>query len=783
MSADRRPWFERTYRWGQTNLTEIDPERYDHALWERQWERTAVEGVIINAGGIIAYYPSELPFHFRSPFLGDRDLFGEITDRARARSLTVVARMDCNRADDRFYGENPDWFCVDADGVPYRATGRFISCIHSHYYSDYIPQILTEIVGRYSPDGFADNSWSGLSRDKICYCRNCATAFAARAEAELPARHDWSDPLYREWIEWNYDRRIEIWDHFNEVTTSAGGPDCRWIGMNSAQMSHQAEHFRDLGRIADRTPMVFIDHQRRSPAVGFQENSHTGKLVHDLLGWQGHTAESMAMYNHYIPSFRTASAPEPEARMWAVSGIAGGILPWWHHIGAAHEDERQYETAPPLWSWHQGAEEYLVDRMIVANVGVLWSQRSFDFYGRDDGRVKAEDPYNGMLQVFLRERIPYRPVHVDRLAAALEELEVLVLPNVSALSDGDVEAIRQFVHAGGGLVATGETSLYDEHGEPREDFALAELFGATTRHRHHGDRRLPEVSWEASPSHTYLQLAQPWEKGCPDRHPVLDRFENTNQLPFGGRVECVEPRPGAQVLATFVAPFPAYPPETSWQRHPATSVPAVVANELGGRVVYLPADLDRCFGRGLQPDHARLLGNAIRWAARGRLPATYGGTGTVDLQLYRQRGRHVLHLVNLSAAGAWRLPMHEDIPIGPIDVVIDREVAGLPEMSEFTARALVSDEELTVVQERTELRITVPHIVDHEVLVLEARRPGAASTPQSDHRTDNSASQQEGAGREDSRGPDGHWRARRALRGGTDAKGPGAHRNSPRGAG
>lgn len=721
MTADPRPWYERTRRWGQTNLTEIDPERYDHELWERQWDRTAVEGLIVNAGGIIAYYPSELPLHYRSPFLGDRDLFGEIAERARAKDLTLVARMDCNRAEERFYGENPDWFCVDADGVPYRAAGRFISCIHSPYYWDYVPQVLTEVIERYSPDGFADNSWSGLGRGRICYCRNCTVSFAGRAGAELPARHDWSDPLYREWIEWNYDRRIEIWDHFNEVTTAAGGAHCRWIGMNSGQMSDQAENFRDLGRIAERAPLIFVDHQRRHPGTGFQANAHTGKLIHGLMGQNGHVAESMAMYNHYTPSFRAASAPEPEARMWAVSGIAGGILPWWHHIGAAHQDRRQYETAPPLWSWHKEAEEYLVDREAVANVGVLWSQRSYDTYGRDDARVTAQDPYDGMLQVLLRERIPYRPVHSARLAAALDDLDVLILPNVGALGDADAEAIRRFVSAGGGLIVTGETGLYDLTGEPREDFVLADLMGVTARHRHHGDRRLPDTSWEVSPSHTYLEFAQSWTDSAMRRHPVLAGFDCTDQIPFGGRLECVTPTTGTP-LATLVAPFPAYPPETSWQRHPATSLPAVVTQEgSGGRVAYFSADLDRCFGRGLQPDHARLLGNAIRWAAHDQLPVTYTGTGTADLHLYRQQERHVLHLVNLSAAGAWRIPMHEDIPIGPITVVLDMEKASIDLSVDqaLTARALVAGQELAAERAGGLLTIELPRLIDHEVIVLE----------------------------------------------------------------
>src|ERR1035441_4910840 len=53
-----QPWYRRTLRWGQTNITEIDPTRYDIAWWRQHWKQTHTQGVIINAGGIVAYYPS-----------------------------------------------------------------------------------------------------------------------------------------------------------------------------------------------------------------------------------------------------------------------------------------------------------------------------------------------------------------------------------------------------------------------------------------------------------------------------------------------------------------------------------------------------------------------------------------------------------------------------------------------------------------------------------------------------------------------------------------------------
>ena len=59
------PWYRRAYLWGQTNITEKDPVRYDIDWWRGYWKRTQVQAVIINAGGIVAYYPSRFPLHHR----------------------------------------------------------------------------------------------------------------------------------------------------------------------------------------------------------------------------------------------------------------------------------------------------------------------------------------------------------------------------------------------------------------------------------------------------------------------------------------------------------------------------------------------------------------------------------------------------------------------------------------------------------------------------------------------------------------------------------------------
>ncbi|GAA1641242.1 family 10 glycosylhydrolase [Kribbella alba] len=690
------PWYRRTLRWAQTNLTEKDPARYDADWWRDQWRRTRVQGAIVNAGGIVAYYPSKFPLQHRAEFLGDRDLYGEIVAAARSEGLVVLARMDSNRAHQEFYDAHPDWFAIDADGNPYRAGDLYVACVTGPYYREHLTGVLEEIIERSAPDGITDNSWSGLDRDHICYCPNCSSAFKEAARLDLPGRVDWDDPAYRRWILWSYQQRMAVWDLNNEVTTRAGGPDCLWIGMNGGDVVAQSKRLRDDRAICDRTPIFMLDSQYRHEGGGFQANGDSGKRLHGLLGWEALIPESTAMYDAGTPTFRLGSKPEAEARMWAVEGFAGGIQPWWHHIGSVHEDRRQYATAEPLFSWHAEHEQYLINREPVATVGLLWSQRSVDFHGKDQPETRSLLPYRGFVDALIRARIPYLPVNADHVARDSAGLSAIVVPNVGVLTDDQCAALRAFAEGGGGLVVTGESSLYDEWGDRRDDFALADLLGV-----HLAGERLgggdAVSSWETYDNHSYLRI---------EEREIVDGLGDTDLLPFGGQLQAV--RTDGRVALTLVPPFPIYPPEKSWMAEPRTAVPAVV---LGSRrVAYLAADLDRLYARYHHPDHGRLLANLVRWAARGDIPLSVEGAGVLDCHLYRQGETVILHLINLDQGGAWQGRLEEFTPAGPFTVRL--RAAG------SRAVFLVSGGEVEVSGQDDWITVEVARITDHEVVVI-----------------------------------------------------------------
>jgi hypothetical protein len=544
----------------------------------------------------------------------------------------------------------------------------------------------------------------------------------------MPREKNWNEPLYREWIQWNYERRVEMWELNNKVTKAAGGADCIWVGMNSGSISGQCQSFRDFRQICRRAEMIMLDHQARTESEGFQQNGEAGKLIHGLLGWDKLIPESMAMYQAGKPVFRYASKPEPEARLWMLDGIAGGLQPWWHNVGAYHEDRRRYETPVPVFRWHAGNEKYLVNRQPVATVGVVWSQQNMDFYGRDDAGVLVELPWRGIAEALVRARIPYLPVHADDLERDAEKFSALVLPNLAAMSDAQVAVVRRFVERGGGLLATGQSTLFNEAGEARPDFALADLFGAHVEASRSRDEEVTRRRWATDTAHSYLRLTPELRsrvdgphvanepKISSKRHPVLRGFEETDILAFGGNLEPLQLDAGAQVLLTFIPPFPAFPPETSWMREPKTEIPGLIVNAKGsgGRVVFLPADLDRRFGRDNLPDHGNLLANLVRWIAGDNLPLIVEGVGLIDCHLYRQGGRMILHLINLTNAGTWRAPLDELIRIGPFHVSVK-----LPEhVRGKNVKLLVADKNISARVKDGWSEFEIGSILDHEVAVI-----------------------------------------------------------------
>src|SRR6476469_9151741 len=76
-------WFDRPMRWVQLTLVENDPGRFDPQFWLDYFRRLHADAATLSAGGIVAYYPTEVPLHHRSAWLGSSDPFGTMVKGCR----------------------------------------------------------------------------------------------------------------------------------------------------------------------------------------------------------------------------------------------------------------------------------------------------------------------------------------------------------------------------------------------------------------------------------------------------------------------------------------------------------------------------------------------------------------------------------------------------------------------------------------------------------------------------------------------------------------------------
>jgi len=261
---------------------------------------------------------------------------------------------------------------------------------------------------------------------------------------------------------------------------------------------------------------------------------------------------------------------------------------------------------------------------------------------------------------------------------------------------------RAFVTNGGGLVATHETSLYDESGAARSRFGIADLFGAT-----------PTGKVEGPMQNSYLRLNHS-SAGSP--HPLLAGLEHAPRIINGVWRVPVEPSvPVQSAPLTLIPSYPDLPMEMVYPRGERSDLPQVFARDFGrGRVVYFPWDIDRVFWEVMSPDHGQLLANAVNWATNEDRPVAVTGPGLLDVTIWRQRSSLTVHLVNLTNPMMMRGPIREAIPVGEQRVRIKLDGA-----TPTNVHLLVAGQSPRVDQSGGYLTVTVPSILEHEVVAVD----------------------------------------------------------------
>jgi hypothetical protein len=320
------------------------------------------------------------------------------------------------------------------------------------------------------------------------------------------------------------------------------------------------------------------------------------------------------------------------------------------------------------------------------------------------------DYLNGYYQALVEARIPFQLIYEGSLdAAVLDRYRVVILPNVTRLSLGQCQLLRDYVARGGRLVATHESSLYDEQGTRRGDFGLADLYGCSFA---------GQVDERVTNSYLTLHHPHPLLRGLEDAPRVIGAVKRVHVIAHDtGVAQGTGVAEGTTVAPlTLVASYTDLPMERVFTRVPVTDTPMAFCREIGrGRVVYFPMDLDRTFWEVLSADHLALLRNAVEWAADEPVPLRVSGPGLLDVAYWRQQSSLTVHLVNLTNPMTMKGPYREIVPAGPFTLELE-----LPAAAKVGAvRLLEADEPISARRDGTRLTVTVPRVAIHEIVAVE----------------------------------------------------------------
>lgn len=549
--------------------------------------------------------------------------FVQMTRAAGAKVIFYIGPVHVASWNREFREAHPDWLMIHADG----RQGDL--CNWRSGYGKWLTEQLAYVVRTYKIDGFWFDGYSGW---QYSYDDTSKRLFGEHSGGkEIPARLSPDDPVSQEYLRWYWKGYIDFADSLRaairkenpEAVIFANYSACReWYQPGNFTVEYPACYANavDLPSIEQYwdTPGDALNQQF---IAAFTEGVSRGRGATVWAQPRAHGTEGLA--------------PEVEFRLRYLLGATWGVY-------TEFVEPTGRKDYLDMWVGDmKSREEWMRRSEPLPWIGVVASEQTKMYYGRLSPLTNYFSHTLGAFKALVESHRPVRVLtEYDLEEGNLGGVKVLVLPNVACMSDRAAEVVRRFVNDGGGLVATYETSLFDQAGKKRQDFALGDLFQASYLGTHPVLTRDEALRLYAASGHSITDSR------------VIERSQWTSSPPehFSyGQMAMVSSavktgiRPNGQSVVVFRE-----------KGDPADTFPATVVSTAGkGRVVYFPAAVDKALFFYPEPYQRELLRNACDWAAGAPPPVEVRGPYMLatTFRVQPEKRRLVVHLLN--DASSW----------------------------------------------------------------------------------------------------------------------------------
>lgn len=615
---------------------------------------------------------------------------------------------------------HPEWRIAPADSgaqlkiVPLENNlGTRLAC-NVGPWGDYLIDVCAELVEDFGVDGF---SFDGNYHPPICICAACKQAYQRDAKRPLPPKADLDDVPYRQYLVW---RGEQLERHYQKMQQRLKGIRADVVIMSWTVNAGRYGHFLHSPRAMPTRLNLLFDLPMQE---WWLDETNVGASVAPSFGAAYLSAVTGGRPCGCEPYLMSRGNPYRGDSFPAHERMARSMLTLAHGSVTAHSMgwTGGAAGAAPVFAETKRREPWLTRRRRIPWAAILVSEQTRQFYAYRDIADRFLPHVFGAFRMFLEEHLPITLVNDwDITAEGLADYRVLVLPNAAALSDAQVAAIRQYVRRGGGLMATTETSLCDELGRPRADFALADVFGVSFRGRPQSPQKRTDLdpNFAIAIDDKYWRervgaAAMSWADQSLWHDATLRALVPSRAAQFKGPQVLVTPRDAAEVVAHLR-------PEGG--EH---AIPAIIARKFGaGRVVYMAAALDAALWSYAYPYQRRMLARAVGWAAGGEPPIRVTAPMCVQTTFFqrdvggkRQIVIHLFNNVNTTAhhgAPAADVPLREEtVPIGGIRITF---VGDAPKRFHVEPGAI----EPKVTRNGDQTLVELPPLELHAMLVADA---------------------------------------------------------------
>ncbi len=647
---ENRYWYQKQLRMLQTVLREPDIVDYDAKAVVAYMKRTYTNCIIVNAGGVVDFFDNDEPMGRKNRFMTKENMLGDLVRECHGNGIRVMVRVDFRGVEKARYEQRPDWFAQEADGSP--KTGWGVAdlrkpCYNAVYANGHAVNFIRKLMEKYEIDGVWENC-VGFG-DGPCYCQRCRTLYRKASGEEIPEGIAYEAKEFEKYRNWKAQCADAHLARMRETVKSFGEDKayCAEIfGMfHASNALRTGIDLYSAGRHFDfLVSPAFLDGSA-NPGQKWDNLIYAASSMRFLKAIDD-TRQCVLLCGNNGTKWRYVKAPCVETKiwMWQAAGVGAGF--WNCMFNGQHPggtfDRRNEGIETEVYRYLRDNEAWLDGQRPKAEAGIFYSRYSRDALGNDS---ESADGYGvfikGVERVLVERHIPYNFIpDLDFSTKRLQGIRVLIVPNAAYLNDEHVEVIREYVRNGGGLVASYETSLYDEKGKKRPDFGLGDVFGVSDT----GIRK--DTSADC-----YQRIAR--------MHPILADMgaEQTSLLmnegmtllcrPLGDRQE--------QVVCTYVPKIFNQPPEFAWIGEMGTQYPTIMTNQYGkGRVVYFANQTDKLCHTNGHEDFTDTFYNAVCWAKKGDFSLKVNAPFGVHVTLTEKNtdpGRQVISFVNTTGSG------------------------------------------------------------------------------------------------------------------------------------